>query len=103
MRVFAIVLLCACDVGEVDVNQLAIDNLAAGVDPCHDKSIRNRVNVQHEPGNPHLFKGTNGKDVIFGTDGDDVILGRDGDDLICGFAGNDLIEGGDGRDVIIAG
>jgi Ca2+-binding RTX toxin-like protein len=99
----ALLALASCDVGEVDTPSLMLDDLAKGKDPCQDSRIRNRVNVQAQPGDPHQFVGTPGDDVIFGTDGDDQIFGLGGDDVICGLDGDDYIDGGDGRDFIDAG
>jgi Ca2+-binding RTX toxin-like protein len=99
----AVLLLAACDVGEIDVPQLAIEDHAAGKDPCKDPEIRRRVNVQAQPNDPHWFVGTPDHDVIFGTDGADHIFGLGGDDTICGLGGDDIIDGGDGRDAIDAG
>ncbi|HEY1551100.1 MAG TPA: calcium-binding protein, partial [Kofleriaceae bacterium] len=101
--VVAALMLAACDVGEVDVMQLAIDDYAAGQDPCKDPAIVKRATVKADKDNPHRFVGTNDNDVIVGTEGDDEIYGLDGDDLICGLGGNDYIDGGDGKDRIYAG
>jgi Ca2+-binding RTX toxin-like protein len=95
--------LAACDLGEVDPFELATNDLAKGQDPCQDPQIRQRATVQHVPGDPHRFIGTDGDDVIIGTDGDDVIFGNGGDDLICGLDGDDYIDGGAGKDRIFAG
>jgi len=95
--------VAACDAGEFDAFQIALDDHQAGRDPCDDPEIRRRINVHADPNDPHLFIGTDGPDVIFGTDGDDRIFGLGGDDVICALAGDDYIDGGDGRDVIDAG
>lgn len=99
----AVLLLGACEVGEVDVAQLAIADHAAGKDPCNDPAIRQRINVHAEKNDPHRFVGTPGNDVIFGTPGNDQIFGLGGDDVICAGDGDDYIDGGDGRDSIDAG
>jgi Ca2+-binding RTX toxin-like protein len=99
----ALLILSACDVGEVDVAELAISDHAAGKDPCKDPEIRRRVNVHADKNDPHKFVGTNGPDVIFGTEGNDVIFGNGGDDVICALGGDDYIDGGDGKDSIDAG
>ena len=99
----ALLVLAACDVGEVSAPDLALNDHLAGKDPCQDPQIRSRINVHATPGDPHRFVGSDGDDVIFGTDGNDVIFGNGGDDVICAGAGDDYIDGGDGRDVIDAG
>jgi Ca2+-binding RTX toxin-like protein len=101
--VLLLFVLAACDVGEASAPQLALDDHAAGRDPCQDPAIRRKINVHAQPNDPHRFIGTNGDDVIFGTPGNDVIFGNGGDDVICGLDGDDYIDGGDGRDVIDAG
>jgi Ca2+-binding RTX toxin-like protein len=99
----ALLLVSACDVGEADLPELALSDLAAGRDPCQNAAIRKKINVHAQPNDPHRFIGTEGNDVIFGTNGNDVIFGMGGDDIICGLDGDDYIDGGDGRDIIDAG
>lgn len=97
-----LLLLAACDVGEVDPIALSLEAQAQGKDPCEDPSIRKLANVKPS-GDGHRFVGTNGRDIIFGTSGADVIFGNGGDDLICGLGGPDTIFGGEGRDHIFGG
>ncbi|MEO8551762.1 MAG: calcium-binding protein, partial [Kofleriaceae bacterium] len=102
-KLLLVLVVAACDVGEVGVMQVAKEDVAKGVDPCQDTTIKKKINIHADKDNPHRFVGTNGDDVIFGTSGDDQIFGNGGDDLICGFAGDDYIDGGDGNDRIFAG
>jgi Ca2+-binding RTX toxin-like protein len=99
----AILFTGACEVGDASPTELALQDFAAGKDPCHDPAIKKKINVHAEPNDPHRFVGTNGDDVIFGTPGNDVIFGNGGDDVICAGDGDDYIDGGDGKDVIYAG
>ena len=101
--IFAILVLGACDVGDASPTELALQDFAAGKDPCQDPAIRKKINVHAQPNDPHRFVGTNGDDVIFGTPGNDVIFGNGGADVICAGDGDDYIDGGDGNDVIYAG
>jgi Ca2+-binding RTX toxin-like protein len=95
-----VVLVSACDVEEVPIDEMVDNAIAKGKDPCADPHIKDRATVKKKDGK---FVGTNGRDVIVGTEGPDVIFGLGGDDLICGLGGADVIDGGDGRDRIFGG
>lgn len=92
----------ACDLGEVDPDDILETYAAAGLDPCSDPDLRSLADVSASDGG-HRFVGTNRRDVIFGTPGADKIYGNGGDDIICGLGGDDVIFGGGGRDHIFAG
>ncbi len=106
--------LAACDVGEVDVMQQAVDDYAAGQDPCKDPAILKPARTSKPTKTIRIaFVGTNGDDVIVGIEGDDEIYGarRRRSDLRArrqrlyrrGGDGKDRIYAGDGDDIVHEG